>query len=99
MQLCFSLQVKLKQQVLNESRAVAARSGKRGRDGQQPEGAARLSGQEWYAQQATRAVNQAMGRVIRHRHDYGAIILADERFRVCMSSICLCFNKSKLQPS
>lgn len=22
-----------------------------------------------------------MGRVIRHRHDYGAIILADERFR------------------
>lgn len=28
-----------------------------------------------------RAINQAMGRVIRHRHDYGAIILADERFR------------------
>ncbi len=28
-----------------------------------------------------RAVNQAMGRVIRHRWDYGAIILADERFR------------------
>lgn len=27
-----------------------------------------------------RAINQAMGRVIRHRHDYGAIILADERF-------------------
>jgi Helicase C-terminal domain len=28
-----------------------------------------------------RAINQAMGRVIRHRLDYGAIILADERFR------------------
>ena len=27
-----------------------------------------------------RAVNQAVGRVIRHKHDYGAIILADERF-------------------
>ena len=27
-----------------------------------------------------RAVNQAMGRVIRHRWDYGAIILADGRF-------------------
>ena len=92
------LQVKLKQQVLNESRAVAARSGKRGRDGQQPEGAARLSGQEWYAQQATRAVNQAMGRVIRHRHDYGAIILADERFRVYMSSPCLWYQNLKSQP-
>ncbi|GIL45676.1 hypothetical protein Vafri_2757 [Volvox africanus] len=28
-----------------------------------------------------RAVNQAMGRVIRHRWDYGAILLADDRFR------------------
>ena len=76
------MQVKLKRQVLDESRAVA-NSGKRCRDGGQlPGTAARLSGQEWYSQQATRAVNQAMGRVIRHRHDYGAIILADERFRV-----------------
>ena len=90
LELYLLLQVKLKQQVLNESRAVAARSGKRCRDGQQPAGAARLSGQEWYAQQATRAVNQAMGRVIRHRHDYGAIILADERFKVKMRSICKC---------
>uniref|UniRef100_S4RVQ1 Regulator of telomere elongation helicase 1 homolog n=1 Tax=Petromyzon marinus TaxID=7757 RepID=S4RVQ1_PETMA len=39
-----------------------------------------LSGQEWYTQQASRAVNQAIGRVIRHRHDYGAIILCDHRF-------------------
>jgi regulator of telomere elongation helicase 1 len=39
-----------------------------------------LGGQEWYKQQASRAVNQAVGRVIRHRHDYGAIILCDERF-------------------
>ena len=27
-----------------------------------------------------RAVNQALGRVIRHRNDFGAVILADERF-------------------
>jgi regulator of telomere elongation helicase 1 len=39
-----------------------------------------LSGADWYSQQASRAVNQAIGRVIRHRQDYGAIILADERF-------------------
>ncbi|PWA89161.1 RAD3-like DNA-binding helicase protein [Artemisia annua] len=41
-----------------------------------------LSGNEWYCQQAFRALNQAAGRCIRHRLDYGAIIfLADERFR------------------
>ncbi|KAG2598765.1 hypothetical protein PVAP13_5KG398007 [Panicum virgatum] len=39
-----------------------------------------LTGNEWYVQQAARAVNQAVGRVIRHRHDYGAIIYCDERF-------------------
>lgn len=38
-----------------------------------------LTGEEWYSQQASRAVNQAVGRVIRHRHDYGAIIFCDER--------------------
>ncbi|XP_037938569.1 regulator of telomere elongation helicase 1 homolog [Teleopsis dalmanni] len=40
-----------------------------------------LSGQEWYGLDATRAVNQAIGRVIRHRHDYGAILLCDMRFQ------------------
>ncbi|XP_038900181.1 regulator of telomere elongation helicase 1 homolog isoform X2 [Benincasa hispida] len=39
-----------------------------------------MTGEDWYTQQALRAVNQAVGRVIRHRHDYGAIIFCDERF-------------------
>ena len=39
-----------------------------------------LSGQEWYSQSAHRAINQAVGRVIRHRYDYGAVFLCDERF-------------------
>ncbi|KAB7494881.1 Regulator of telomere elongation helicase 1-like protein [Armadillidium nasatum] len=39
-----------------------------------------LSGANWYRLEASRAVNQAIGRVIRHRNDYGAIILCDKRF-------------------
>ncbi|CAM9303939.1 unnamed protein product [Lampetra planeri] len=38
-----------------------------------------LTGQEWYREQAFRAVNQAIGRVIRHKDDYGAIFLCDQR--------------------
>mmetsp|Transcript_25650 Transcript_25650/g.67758 ORF Transcript_25650/g.67758 Transcript_25650/m.67758 type:complete len:317 (+) Transcript_25650:269-1219(+) len=41
---------------------------------------ATLSGDEWYSQQASRAVNQAVGRVIRHKNDFGAVLLCDERF-------------------
>ncbi|KAI0564904.1 ATP-dependent helicase [Gracilaria domingensis] len=40
-----------------------------------------LNGSEWYTTQAVRAVNQAVGRAIRHRFDYGAIILCEERFQ------------------
>ena len=39
-----------------------------------------LSGKDWYGQQATRAVNQAIGRVIRHVQDFGTIVLIDERY-------------------
>ena len=39
-----------------------------------------LTGKQWYQQEAMRAVNQSIGRVIRHIHDYGIIILADERY-------------------
>ncbi|XP_008943821.1 PREDICTED: regulator of telomere elongation helicase 1, partial [Merops nubicus] len=57
----------LKMQFLDEMRRSGA-------------GAQYLSGREWYSQQASRAVNQAIGRVIRHRQDYGAIFLCDHRF-------------------
>ncbi|KAM9372083.1 regulator of telomere elongation helicase 1 [Phaethornis superciliosus] len=59
--------VMLKMQFLDEMRRSGA-------------GAQYLSGREWYSQQAARAVNQAIGRVIRHRQDYGAIFLCDHRF-------------------
>ncbi|KAF7270392.1 hypothetical protein GWI33_016626 [Rhynchophorus ferrugineus] len=39
-----------------------------------------LTGQDWYSLEASRAVNQAIGRVIRHKHDFGAILLLDMRF-------------------
>uniref|UniRef100_A0A5F8H1E7 Regulator of telomere elongation helicase 1 n=1 Tax=Monodelphis domestica TaxID=13616 RepID=A0A5F8H1E7_MONDO len=58
----------LKMQFLDEMR------GKSGAGGQY------LTGHEWYRQQASRAVNQAIGRVIRHRQDFGAIFLCDHRF-------------------
>lgn len=39
-----------------------------------------LTGSEWYEIQAYRALNQALGRCIRHKQDWGAILLIDERF-------------------
>uniref|UniRef100_A0A3B0MZ14 Helicase, putative n=1 Tax=Theileria annulata TaxID=5874 RepID=A0A3B0MZ14_THEAN len=36
---------------------------------------------DWYTSQAIRAINQAVGRSIRHNRDYGAILLADYRFK------------------
>lgn len=38
------------------------------------------SGREWYSHQAYRAINQALGRAIRHANDWGAIFLLDHRF-------------------
>ncbi|KAJ8358971.1 hypothetical protein SKAU_G00154960 [Synaphobranchus kaupii] len=40
-----------------------------------------LSGSRWYEIQAYRALNQALGRCIRHKNDWGALILVDDRFR------------------
>eukprot|EP00118_Oscarella_pearsei_P015777 m.145170 g.145170 ORF g.145170 m.145170 type:complete len:614 (+) comp38414_c0_seq4:1803-3644(+) len=39
-----------------------------------------LSGKQWYEIQAFRALNQALGRCLRHRNDWGALIMIDERF-------------------
>ena len=39
-----------------------------------------LTGATWYRQCAYRAINQALGRCIRHKADYGAILLLDSRF-------------------
>lgn len=41
----------------------------------------RINGTEWYSLQAWRAVNQALGRCIRHIADYGCMILIDARFQ------------------
>ncbi|XP_046829965.1 Fanconi anemia group J protein homolog isoform X1 [Vespa crabro] len=40
-----------------------------------------LTGSEWYTVQAFRALNQAIGRCIRHRNDWGIVLLVDERFQ------------------
>lgn len=37
-------------------------------------------GGRWYTQQAIRAINQAVGRIVRHKSDYGSIVLIDQRF-------------------
>merc|ERR1739848_313017 len=40
----------------------------------------KINGYKWYKMQAMRAMNQSIGRVIRHKDDYGAIFLVDKRF-------------------
>jgi DNA repair helicase Rad3 len=46
-----------------------------------------LSGREWYEIQAFRALNQALGRCIRHRRDWGAILMVDDRYQKSPSYI------------
>ena len=41
----------------------------------------------WYRQQAFRAVNQAIGRVIRHKDDFGVVLLLDPRFKDNISKL------------
>lgn len=41
-----------------------------------------LNSQMWYEIQAYRAVNQTLGRCIRHARDYGAILFLDDRFEM-----------------
>lgn len=37
-------------------------------------------GRKWYNREAIRAVNQTIGRVIRHKNDFGAVVLCDGRY-------------------
>ncbi|KAJ1500636.1 Fanconi anemia group J protein [Coelomomyces lativittatus] len=40
-----------------------------------------LSGSDWYNIQGFRALNQALGRCLRHKNDWGALILLEERLQ------------------
>ena len=48
-----------------------------------------MTGQKWYQLEAFRATNQAVGRVIRHSRDYGAVIFLDNRFGDVVARNCL----------
>ena len=41
-----------------------------------------LTGKKWYINDAISNVNQTLGRVIRHKNDYGVLICIDERYEV-----------------
>lgn len=41
----------------------------------------KFTGEDWYRTEAMRAVSQCVGRAIRHKNDYGALVFADERFK------------------
>ncbi|KAI9504346.1 helicase C-terminal domain-containing protein [Coemansia spiralis] len=49
--------------------------------------AALLSGAKWYDIQAFRAINQAFGRCLRHKRDWGAIIMLDSRLALPWNSM------------
>ncbi|KAG5473918.1 hypothetical protein LSCM1_04554 [Leishmania martiniquensis] len=46
-----------------------------------------FTGDDWYRNEAMRAVNQCVGRVIRHKDDYGVVLFADERFEALLSGV------------
>lgn len=39
-----------------------------------------ITARDWYVMEAVKAVNQAIGRVIRHMGDFGGVFLVDRRY-------------------
>ena len=67
--------VELKRQFLDDQRRSSS--------------SATMTGQKWYQLEAFRATNQAVGRVIRHSRDHGAVIFLDSRFGDMTARTCL----------
>jgi regulator of telomere elongation helicase 1 len=70
------LEVKLKKQFLTDVSTRRPRIGGK-----------LYTGDDWYRTEAMRAVNQCIGRVIRHHKDFGAVVLADTRFVRLLGSL------------
>jgi len=58
-------------------------------DDQRRSSSGTMTGQKWYQLEAFRATNQAVGRVIRHSRDHGAVIFLDSRFGDMAARTCL----------
>jgi len=62
-----------------------------------------LTGSQWYAVNAFRALNQAIGRCVRHKNDWGAVLLVDKRYvyidlridKILITIICIDFSNQK----